>query len=499
MPELLPPREQIEKLLAFVSANQASDLHLKVGYPPTIRIAGHLRRIESPEFPDSTYIEEMMTVLMPPGKRPQYDATGCVDFAAPAHSGDRFRINAFRSEGEMHAALHRVQSRIPNFEELNLPPIYEKTIMLSHEGLVLISGVTGCGKSSTLAAMLKYINAHRTMHVITIEDPIEYAFLAQKCIISQREIGIDVADYATALRYVVRQDPDCIMIGELRDKDTMLAAIQAAETGHLVLGSIHCSDAEQTFSRILEFFNREDHAFIRSSLANSLRAIMVQRLLPGVKPGTRFPATEVLLCNSLVKEKILHEEDEDIPAILHGCRDEGMHDFTQSLCDLVTQEPRPPRGRVQLCPESRSPPLAAQRHRHGRRGVDHTRAALTRRSCRTRARGAGIGSRLERIGAEDTPPRSSECFTWARAERVGRIASVVRNDYAPLRPLVACSAAAVISQPALRSPWFLGSLNSAARRPGDHRAPAHTRRDWQPHGACRLPRSMGIDPMARQH
>ncbi len=338
MPALLPPREEITKLLAFVSANQASDLHLKVGYPPTVRIGGHLRRVDAPEIPDSAYIEEMMAELMPPGKREMYDERGGVDFAARSASGDRYRINAFRSEGEMHAALRRVQSRIPNFEELHLPLVYEKTIMNSLEGLVLVSGVTGSGKSSTLAAMLKFINGHRTMHVITIEDPIEYAFQPQKCIISQREIGIDVPDFPTALRFVVRQDPDCIMIGELRDKETMLAAIQAAETGHLVLGSIHCNDAEQTFSRILEFFPREEHAFIRSSLANSLKSIMVQRLLPGIEDGKRYPATEVLLNNSIVKEKILHEEDEDIPAILHACRDEGMRDFTQSLHEMVEKE-----------------------------------------------------------------------------------------------------------------------------------------------------------------
>ncbi len=334
---LLPPEEQIYKLLAFVSANLASDLHLKVGYPPTIRIGGHLRRIDSPEMPNSEYIEAMMAALMPKAKREEFDRRGAADFAAKSESGDRFRINVFRSEGEMHAALRRVQSKIPNFEELHLPPIYEKTIMNCLEGLVLVSGVTGCGKSSTLAAMLKFINGHRSLHVITIEDPIEYSFQPQKCIISQREIGIDVASFPEALRFVVRQDPDCILIGELRDKETMLAAIQAAETGHLVLGSIHCSDAEQTFSRILEFFAREEHDFIRSSLANSLKAIMVQRLLPGLEAGKRFPATEVLLNNSIVKEKIVHEEDGDIPAILHACRDEGMRDFTQSLHELVEQ------------------------------------------------------------------------------------------------------------------------------------------------------------------
>lgn len=335
MQHLLPPHEEILKLLEFVTANEASDLHLKVDYQPTVRVGGHLRRIDSPPLPSSEYIEDMMAALMPPGKREQFDEHGGVDFATKSASGDRFRVNAFRSEGEMHAALRRVQSRIPNFDDLHLPNVYQKAIMNSLEGLILVSGVTGSGKSSTLAAMLKYVNEHRSLHIITIEDPIEYSFSPDKCIISQREIGIDVADFASALRFVVRQDPDCIMIGELRDRETMLAAIQAAETGHLVLGSIHCNDAEQTFSRILEFFERGDHDFIRSSLANSLKAIMVQRLLPGLEPGSRYPATEVLLNNSIVKEKILREEDEDIPAILHACRDEGMRDFTQSLYDLV--------------------------------------------------------------------------------------------------------------------------------------------------------------------
>jgi len=335
MAPLLPPREEILQLLAFVSKNEASDLHLKVGLPPYIRCGGHLQHINLPPLPSSEYIAEMMAAIMPASRLQEYKELGSADFATLAESGDRFRVNAFRSDGQMHAALRRVQHKIPDFTKLKLPSIYEKTIRCVHDGLLIVSGVTGSGKSSTLAAMLDCINTHQSLHVITIEDPIEFRFLSKKSIISQREIGIDVPSYAHALRYVVRQDPDCILIGELRDKDTILAAIQAAETGHLVLSSMHCSDAEQSFSRILEFFPQVEHAFIRSSLANSLRAIMCQRLVPGAIEGTRFPATEVLLNNALVREKILHSQDEDIPAILNVCHDEGMRDFTFSLCELI--------------------------------------------------------------------------------------------------------------------------------------------------------------------
>jgi twitching motility protein PilT len=332
------PKDAIERLLAGMSQHEASDLHVKVGYSPFYRIAGHLRKLDMTPFPDSEYIEAMMKGMVSEQRWAEFVERGALDFSARGAGGDRYRINLFRSTGETHASIRRVQSQVPSFEQLHLPPIYNEIIGKTMDGLILVSGVTGSGKSTTLAALVEYINQHRSAHIITVEDPVEYIFHPKKSIVSQREIGVDVANYHDALRYVVRQDPDCVMIGELRDKETMVAALQAAETGHLVLGSLHVADVPQTFSRILEFFPREEHTFIRSSMANSLQAIMCQKLLPGIEEGRQFPATEVLLRNSTVRDKIIHEEDNDLPAVIVQCETEGMRSFTHSLCELIETE-----------------------------------------------------------------------------------------------------------------------------------------------------------------
>jgi twitching motility protein PilT len=329
---------EMKRLLSFLGKHGASDLHLKVGYPPYVRIGGYLRALQLPPITETAYMTEMVRPLVPSNRWIDFETKGSLDFSAADDSGDRYRINIFRSMGEVHVAVRRVQSKILDFDELNLPDIYRDLINTTTEGLILVCGVTGSGKSSTLAAMIEYINQHRSMHIITIEDPIEFRFHGKKCIISQREVGLDVLNFPDALRVVVRQDPDCILIGEMRDRETMLAAIQAAETGHLVMGSLHCADAQLSFARMLEFFDRSEHSFIRSSLANSLRAIMCQRLIPGLDEGVRYPATEVLLANSVVKDKIMHEEDEDLPGVLHQCREEGMRDYTHSLCELVQKD-----------------------------------------------------------------------------------------------------------------------------------------------------------------
>lgn len=335
MDSSLPPEDGLRKMLNFLSKHEASDLHLKVGYPPYVRVGGHLRQLELPLIENSAEIRCMLNPIIPSERWGEFEKQGALDFSTASETGDRFRINLFLSKGDMTAAIRRVQAKILNFNDLNLPNVYRDVITDTTEGLILVCGVTGSGKSSTLAAMLEYINQHRSLHIITIEDPIEFAFHGKKSIISQREIGMDSPDFVSALRVVVRQDPDCILIGEMRDRETMLAAIQAAETGHLVLGSLHCANAQLSFARILEFFERSEHTFIRSSLANSLKAIMCQRLVPGIAEGSRYPATEVLLINSIVKDKILREEDEDLDAILHQCREEGMREYTHSLCELV--------------------------------------------------------------------------------------------------------------------------------------------------------------------
>ena len=334
----IPAEEEMRRLLAFLTKNEASDLHLKVGYPPYVRIGGHLRRLQLPEIPNTAYVNEMIRPMVPMDRWREFETTGALDFSAAGETGDRYRINLYRSKGDMNVAIRRVQAKILDFDELCLPDIYREVISNTTEGLVLICGVTGCGKSSTLAAMVDYINQHRGMHIITIEDPIEFEFKGKQSIISQREVGLDVGNFADALRVVVRQDPDCILIGEMRDRETMLAAIQSAETGHLVMGSLHCADVQLSFSRILEFFDRSEHSFIRSSLSNSLKAIMCQRLIPAVQEGVRYPATEVLLMNGTVRDKILREEDEDLPSLLHQCQDEGMRDYMRSLCELVRED-----------------------------------------------------------------------------------------------------------------------------------------------------------------
>ncbi|MGE0480650.1 MAG: type IV pilus twitching motility protein PilT [Phycisphaerae bacterium] len=329
--------ESIVPLLENMKRLQASDLHLKTGVPPTYRVASELHRTQLPAFtPGGRQIEKLLDPIIPDRRRGDYERRGAIDFSYALPDGDRFRVNVMRSCDDMHAAIRRVKSVIPSFEELHLPPVYRKVADETHEGLVIVCGVTGCGKSTTMASMIDHINETRRVNIISVEDPIEYVFHPKKGIVSQREIGLDVEIFSDALRSAVRQDPDLLFIGEMRDKETMLAALQAAETGHLVFCTLHTADTMQSLARILEFFPPDQHDFIRSTLANGLRAVMAQRLLPSVDESIqRVPATEVLLAEPIVREKIREGEDTDLPEILVGSRDAGMRSFTQSLAELI--------------------------------------------------------------------------------------------------------------------------------------------------------------------
>lgn len=328
----------IQQLLGAMKTHGASDLHLKSGLPPTYRVGGHLRTVNMPSLSGDD-IARIMEPIIPPARRDFYEQYGDLDFATELADGDRFRVNIFRAGARMNAAIRRVNSTIPSFEALHLPPIYRKLIDNTNEGIIIVCGITGSGKSTTLASMIEHINETRHENIVTIEDPVEYLFRPKKCIISQREIGIDIPDYAEGLKYVVRQDPDTLFIGEMRDKFTMTAALQAAETGHLVFGSLHSADTTQAFARILEFFPRTEHEFVRGSLANSLRAICAQRLLPGAHEDKPLvPATEVLINNPTCKDLIRKEQDEDIPSLIASSEKDGMHSFTSSLAHLVEQD-----------------------------------------------------------------------------------------------------------------------------------------------------------------
>lgn len=333
----------LKKLLSAMPKMQASDLHIKPLVPPTYRIGGHLRPISAPPM-SAEQCDRFVRPLMNEHQMEDYENQGHIDFAwfldSGPNKGERFRCNFFKAGQHSNAAIRRVNATIPDYNSLHLPPVYSQIVENNAQGLVLIVGVTGSGKSSTLAAMVDHVNHTRGVNIVTIEDPIEYRFTQDRSIISQREIGIDVADFHTALRSVVRQDPDVIFIGEMRDHDTILAGIQAAETGHLVFATLHTTDTMGAFGRMLEFFPPNERAFVRSALSGCLAAICAQRLIPAVKDfeAKIVPATEVLLNSPTVRDKIREGEEADIPAIINQSSGEGMHSFTQSFGKLVRDE-----------------------------------------------------------------------------------------------------------------------------------------------------------------
>lgn len=331
---------EINKLFKAAVKFEASDLHLKVGRPPMVRVDGTIQPMARGPIDD----EEMVRLcfpLMNERNRKIFDHDGGADFA---HMVDvdgtkwRFRVNLLQQLGHIGMVARRVSSWIPDFEGLNLPPSIQR-LCTYDQGMVLLAGVTGSGKSTTIASMLNWINANYRKHILTLEDPIEFVFTENKCLINQREIGLDVIDFEVGMKHAVREDPDVMLVGEMRDKETFMTAIHAAETGHLVFGTIHASTAASTIGRILDLFPQEMHGALRSAIAMNMKGIIAQKLLKSIKPGVgRVPTCEIMTFTPTVSKLILEEDDHRLGGAIRVGAEDGMQDFTQSLKKLVDDE-----------------------------------------------------------------------------------------------------------------------------------------------------------------
>jgi twitching motility protein PilT len=313
----------------------ASDIHLKVAQPPIVRRDGELGVL--PDHPPLTELDldaalEVITELAP-AKQQAFHETGELDTAYTANELPRFRVNGFRQRGSISFAFRVIPKHVPSFEDLRLPQGVRR-LAEEHRGLVLVTGATGSGKTTTLAAMLDHINRTRRLHIVTIEDPIEILHADQGCIVNQREVGLDTESFLAAIRRVLRQDPDVILIGELRDAETAETALKAAESGHLVLSTMHTVDAAETINRMIEFFPAVKQEQIRSILAGVLRGVVSQRLLPRVQGG-RVAAVEVMVTNSRIGDLIRDQKVEEVPDAIEEGEFFDMQTFTEALIELV--------------------------------------------------------------------------------------------------------------------------------------------------------------------
>jgi twitching motility protein PilT len=323
-------------LFRMVMKLEGSDLHIKAGLPPMLRLKGDIRRVEMPVLTQED-MERLLYPLLNTRTRKILDEEGGVDFSHVIGNDEcRFRVSLFKQRSRLSLIARRVNASIPKFADLGLPATLE-TLCNFPEGLVILAGVTGSGKSTTIASMLDYIAEREPLHILTVEDPIEFTFTDKKAYFNQREIGLDVMNWHKALKDAVRQDPDVILVGELRDVETFEAAVHAAETGHLVFGTIHAASAATTINRILDLFPPDKHRAIRQALANNLRAVVAQKLVKGLKKG-RVPTNEIMIVNPIVKKLIAEEMDSKINDAIKMCHQEGMVDFTENLRQLVERE-----------------------------------------------------------------------------------------------------------------------------------------------------------------
>jgi twitching motility protein PilT len=323
----------LNELLRYLVEQRGSDLHVKVGSPPYIRVDGHLRAgpFDGVAPPDT---ERMAFAIMPKDRADEFIANSEADFAHSVAGLGRFRVNVFRQRGSVGLVFRRVLPGTPSFEALGLPSVVRR-LASEPRGLVLVTGPTGSGKTTTMAAMIDHINETKAVNVVTIEDPIEVLHQDKKALINQRELGTDTRNYDEAMRRVLRQDPDVIYIGEMRDPETVWAALSAAETGHLVLSTLHTASATETVNRIVDFFPPYQHKQVRMTLASSLRGVVSQRLLERADGQGRIPAVEVLVMTGRVFDRVVDPDlDGSIEELIADGEYYGMQTFDQSLFNL---------------------------------------------------------------------------------------------------------------------------------------------------------------------
>lgn len=323
----------LQKILTYAVKHGASDVHLTVGSPPAIRIDGTIRFIgEDPITNDDNM--SFLDDIMDGEDKERFLRSGDADQALSFPGLGRFRVNILKQRNSVGIIMRHVKAKIPSFNDLNLPPAIERLTEM-HRGLALITGTTGSGKSTTLAAIVDKINENRRLHIVTIEDPIEFLHSNKNSIVTQRELHIDTHDFHTALRAAMREDPDVILIGEMRDAETFQAAMAAAETGHLVFSTLHTTNAMLTVDRIVDLFPANQHTQVRSQLSLQLRACIAQRLIPTADGVGRVPAIEVMFNNPAISALIKENNLRQIPNVIAGGKEDGMQTFNMSLHDLI--------------------------------------------------------------------------------------------------------------------------------------------------------------------
>lgn len=336
MPTATPHTEMINDLLRLAVESGVSDVIIKSNKPGYVRLAGKLKPVDMDPItcPEA---EAFVVEHVPKVFKTRWDDEGQVDFAYAAEGVGRFRVNAFHQRGLVSIVLRHIKSTVPTFEQLGLGTTEASLIKLSQakDGILLVCGATGSGKSSTMAAMLNWINQNLDKHIVTIEDPIEYTFHDDKSLFQQREIGLDVPSFELAIKAVLRQNPDIILIGEMRDRETFETAISAAETGHLVISTMHAATVAQSLTRLFEFFPAEEQLQARRAISGSLRGFICQKLIPTIEGTGRVPANEILTADATVRNLILEGQNEKIQGILEGSGDSTSFSFNKDLYRLI--------------------------------------------------------------------------------------------------------------------------------------------------------------------